>query len=167
MQENGGVWETTDSTYGSEASSVTLWRDELRAAGLRVTRARLAVLAEVGESPHAAVDEITAGARDRIGSLSVQAGYDVVCALAKAGLLRRIEPAGSPARYELETGDNHHHVVCRQCGAIVDVECAAESAPCLHAHAGTGFEIDEAEVIFWGTCPECQISNSTTDRRFA
>jgi Fur family transcriptional regulator, stress-responsive regulator len=141
--------------------------ERIAGGGLRVTQARLAVLAEVGDSPHAAVDEIIVGARDRIGSLSVQAGYDVVYALTRAGLLRRIEPAGSPARYELETGDNHHHVVCRQCGAIVDIECAAESAPCLHADAEMGFVIDEAEVTFWGTCPECQVSNSTTDRRFA
>jgi Fur family ferric uptake transcriptional regulator len=98
---------------GSDAIGVTLGRDEVRAAGLRVTQAPLAVLAEVGDSPHAAVDEIIAGARDRIGSLSVQAGYDVVYSLTEAGLLRRIEPAGSPARYELDTGDNHHHVVCR------------------------------------------------------
>ncbi|ART68432.1 transcriptional repressor [Mycobacterium dioxanotrophicus] len=146
---------------------MTLWRDELRAAGLRVTQARLAVLTEVGESPHSAVDAIIAGARARIGSLSVQAVYDVVYALTKAGLLRRIEPAGSPARYELDTGDNHHHAVCRECGAIVDVVCDARSAPCLRVHTETGFEFDEAEVTFWGICPECRISNSTTDRRFA
>jgi Fur family ferric uptake transcriptional regulator len=167
MQDYGGGWDTIDSTVFQEASGVTLWRDELRAAGLRVTQARLAVLTEVGESPHSAVDAIIAGARARIGSLSVQAGYDVVYALTKAGLLRRIEPAGSPARYELDTGDNHHHVVCRACGAIADVGCAAGSAPCLHTDAETGFEIDEAEVTFWGTCPECQVSNRTTDRRFA
>lgn len=143
------------------------WRDALREAGLRVTQPRLAVLAEVHEYPHADVDAIAAGARERIGSLSTQAVYDVLYALTEAGLLRRIEPAGSPVRFELQTGDNHHHVVCRSCGAIVDVDCATGRAPCLHADGDTGYLIDEAEVTFWGTCPTCQVRNSPTDRRSA
>lgn len=132
------------------------WLDDLRAAGLRVTKPRLAVLAEVQNHPHADVEEITAGARRRIGSLSTQAVYDVLYALTDAGLLRRVEPAGSRARFELQTGDNHHHVVCRACGAIDDVDCASGRAPCLHTSGDTGYVIDEAEVTFWGICPGCQ-----------
>ena len=130
--------------------------DHLRAAGLRVTRPRLAVLAELAEHPHADVETIAAGARARLGSLSTQAVYDVVHALTDAGLLRRIEPAGSPARFEVQTGDNHHHLVCRACGAIVDVECATGQAPCLEASNDAGYRVDEAEVIYWGLCPDCQ-----------
>jgi len=133
-------------------------RDELRAAGLRVTRPRLAVLAEVAAHPHADVDTITTGARARLGSLSTQAVYDVVHALTDAGLLRRIEPAGSPVRFELATGDNHHHLVCRQCQAIVDVPCATGAAPCLQASDEAGYLIDEAEVTYWGLCSACQAS---------
>ena len=135
---------------------VTRWHGSLRAAGLRVTRPRLAVLAEVQRHPHADVDEIAAGARKRIGSLSTQAVYDVLYALTGAGLLRRVEPAGSRARFELQSGDNHHHVVCRSCGAIADVSCATGRAPCLSSDDDTGYAIDEAEVTFWGTCPSCQ-----------
>ncbi len=137
---------------------VTHWHDELQAAGLRVTRPRLAVLAEVAECPHAEVDAIAVGARNRLGSLSTQAVYDVLYALTGAGLLRRFEPAGSPARFELETGDNHHHVVCRSCAAIVDVDCATGERPCLLAGANTGYVIDEAELTFWGLCPVCRRS---------
>lgn len=135
---------------------VTLWRNELRSSGLRVTKPRLAVLAEVSEHPHADVDAIAAGARKRIGTLSTQAVYDVLYALTAAGLLRRIEPAGSPARFELETGDNHHHLVCRSCGVITDVACVVGEKPCLHADHQTGYLIDEAELTFWGICPQCQ-----------
>lgn len=149
------------------AAIVTLWQNRLRASGLRVTKPRLAVLAEVSERPHADVDTIAAGARERIGSLSTQAVYDVLYALTHAGLLRRIEPAGSPARFELETGDNHHHLVCRSCGVIADVDCAAGEKPCLHVHDRSGYLIDEAEVTFWGVCPECQVRNSPTDWRSA
>jgi Fur family ferric uptake transcriptional regulator len=130
--------------------------DHLRAAGLRVTRPRLAVLAEVGDHPHASVETIATGARERLGSVSTQAVYDVVHALSDAGLLRRIEPAGSPARFELATGDNHHHLVCRQCHDIVDVECATGEAPCLEASHDAGFVIEEAEVTYWGLCPSCR-----------
>jgi Fe2+ or Zn2+ uptake regulation protein len=135
---------------------VSLGREQLRSAGLRVTRPRLAVLAEIGEHPHADVDAIGVGARSRLGSLSTQAVYDVVHALTGAGLLRRIEPAGSPARFEVQTGDNHHHLVCRACAAIVDVDCAAGRAPCLQASDDAGYVVDEAEVTYWGLCPDCQ-----------
>ena len=130
--------------------------DRLRAVGLRVTRPRLAVLAEVSARPHADVESIALGARARLGSLSTQAVYDVLHALAAAGLLRRVEPAGSPARYEIQTGDNHHRLVCRACGAIVDVDCATGQAPCLQAHDDAGYRVDEAEVTYWGLCPNCQ-----------
>lgn len=128
----------------------------LRTAALRVTRPRLAVLTEVAASPHVDVDTITTRVRGRLGSVSTQAVYDVLRTLTKAGLLRRIEPAGSPARYEARVHDNHHHVVCRVCGAIGDVDCAVGSAPCLDASNDHGFIIDEAEVTFWGLCPDCQ-----------
>jgi Fur family ferric uptake transcriptional regulator len=129
---------------------------ELRAAGLRVTAPRLAVLAAARAGNHATVDAIAQAARDRIGSISTQAVYDVLGALARAGLVRRIEPAGSPARFETRVGDNHHHVVCRDCGAVADVDCARGAVPCLEPAATYGFEIDEAEVTYWGLCPDCQ-----------
>lgn len=128
----------------------------LRAASLRVTAQRVAVLTEVHERPHADVDTLTAGVRGRLGSVSTQAVYDVLRALTSAGLVRRIEPAGSPTRYEARVGDNHHHVVCRSCGAISDVDCAVGDAPCLHPSGAQGYEIDEAEVIYWGRCPDCR-----------
>jgi len=128
----------------------------LRAAHLRVTRPRLAVLAEVEQHPHADVDTIVTAARARLGSVSTQAVYDVLRSLASAGLVRRIEPAGSPARFESRVGDNHHHVVCRACGAVADVDCATGAAPCLDASNDAGFVIDEAEVTYWGLCPACQ-----------
>ncbi|MGE2836397.1 Fur family transcriptional regulator [Mycobacterium sp. SMC-4] len=134
------------------------WEKRLRSANLRVTRPRLAVLAELHEHPHSGVDEIAAGARRRIGSLSTQAVYDVLHALTEARLLRRVEPAGSRPRFELQTDDNHHHLVCRSCGALADVECDGPGAPCLHPRADAGFVIDEAEVTFWGMCPDCQRS---------
>jgi Fur family transcriptional regulator, stress-responsive regulator len=130
--------------------------DCLRAAGLRVTRPRLAVLAEVASHPHADVETIATAARARLGSLSTQAVYDVVHALTGVGLLRRIEPAGSPARFELATGDNHHHLVCRACHEIVDVACAIGEAPCLQASDDAGYLVDEAEVTYWGLCAACQ-----------
>jgi len=133
--------------------------EDLRATGLRVTRPRLAVLAEVAAHPHADVDTIARGARARLGSLSTQAAYDVVHALTDAGLLRHIEPAGSPARFELATGDNHHHLVCRACGQIVDVACATGDAPCLEADDDAGYLVDEAEVTYWGLCAACRPSS--------
>lgn len=128
----------------------------LRAASLRVTSPRLAVLAAVDKHPHADVETITAAVRSRIGSVSTQAVYDVLRALTGAGLLRRIEPAGSPALFEARVGDNHHHVVCRSCGTVGDVACATGSAPCLEPASTNGFAIDEAEITYWGLCPDCQ-----------
>jgi Fur family ferric uptake transcriptional regulator len=130
----------------------------LREAGLRVTRPRVAVLSAVYDHPHADTDSISGAAREELGEVSTQAVYDVLRVLTAAGLVRRIEPAGSVARYESRVGDNHHHVVCRSCGAIADVDCAAGDAPCLSASHDHGYEIDEAEVIYWGRCPECQNS---------
>jgi Fe2+ or Zn2+ uptake regulation protein len=131
--------------------------DLLRARGLRVTRPRLAVL-EVLESSHGHldVDQIAAQVRQRLDTVSTQAVYDVLSALSRAGLARRIEPAGSPARFEARVGDNHHHVVCRGCGEIADVDCAVGDAPCLTPSQAHGFVLDEAEVTFWGLCPTCQ-----------
>jgi Fe2+ or Zn2+ uptake regulation protein len=127
----------------------------LRGVGLRVTRPRLAVLSAVYEYPHADTDQIIGVARAELGELSHQAVYDVLRALTVAGLVRRIEPAGSVARYESRVGDNHHHVVCRVCGAIADVDCATGTTPCLTASDDHGFVIDEAEVTYWGLCPNC------------
>ena len=131
--------------------------DLLRSHGLRVTRPRLAVLEVLTESRrHLDVDEITAEVRGRLDSVSTQAIYDVLGALSRAGLARRIEPAGSPALFEARVGDNHHHLVCRGCGMIADVDCAVGDAPCLEPSQSRGFELDEAEVTFWGLCPDCQ-----------
>jgi len=127
----------------------------LREAALRVTRPRVAVLAAVHDHPHADTDSIINAARADLGDLSHQAVYDVLRALTAAGLVRRIEPAGSVARYEARVGDNHHHIVCRTCGSIADVDCLVGYAPCLTAADDAGYEIGEAEVTFWGTCPEC------------
>ncbi|MDI1460026.1 Fur family transcriptional regulator [Catellatospora sp. KI3] len=127
----------------------------LRARGLRVTRPRLAVLDILSQGGHLEVDEITRQARERLDSVSTQAVYDVLGALARAGLARRIEPAGSPARYEARSGDNHHHIVCRGCGLIADVDCATGAAPCLDPSSTHGFAVDEAEVTYWGLCPSC------------
>ncbi|MGW4213059.1 Fur family transcriptional regulator [Lentzea sp. NPDC004789] len=127
----------------------------LRGASLRVTAPRIAVLSAVHEHPHADTDSIIGVVRQNLGAVSHQAVYDVLRALTGAGLLRRIEPQGSVARYEARVGDNHHHVVCRSCGAIADVDCATGAAPCLDASDDHGFVIDEAEVIYWGTCPRC------------
>ncbi|HEY2271954.1 MAG TPA: Fur family transcriptional regulator [Jatrophihabitantaceae bacterium] len=130
----------------------------VRGAQLRVTRPRLAVLAAVHDHPHADTDSIIGAARAELGDVSHQAVYDVLRALTAAGLVRRIQPAGSVARYEARIGDNHHHVVCRSCGVIADVDCAVGYIPCLTAADDSGFEIDEAEVIYWGRCLACQSS---------
>jgi len=130
--------------------------EELRSRGLRVTRPRLAVLDVLAQGGHLGVDEIARQVRSRIESVSTQAVYDVLNVFAEAGLARRIEPAGGAARYERRTGDNHHHVVCRECGVVGDVDCAVGAAPCLEPTADHGFVIDEAEVTFWGSCPDCQ-----------
>ncbi|WNV77161.1 Fur family transcriptional regulator [Geodermatophilus sp. DSM 44513] len=127
----------------------------LRTAGLRVTRPRLAVLDAVRAQPHLDTRALIAAARARLGAVSHQAVYDVLRALVDAGLVRRIEPEGLDARYEARVGDNHHHLVCRACGAIADVDCAVGVAPCLTPSADEGFLVDEAEVLFWGRCPSC------------
>jgi Fur family transcriptional regulator, stress-responsive regulator len=127
----------------------------LRGASLRVTRPRLAVLAAVHEHPHADTDAIIRFAREDVAEVSHQAVYDVLRALTLSGLLRRIEPAGSVARYEARVGDNHHHAVCRSCGVVADVDCAVGDTPCLTASNDQGFVIDEAEVVYWGLCPDC------------
>src|SRR3954462_1582887 len=134
----------------------TTWEERLRAAGLRVTRPRLSVLSVLAERPHADADTIVTAARDLHPSLSPQAVYGVLKALVAAGLARRIEPAGAPALFELRVGDNHHHLVCRSCGAVADVDCAVGAAPCLSPSHAAGFVVDEAEVVFWGLCSNCQ-----------
>ncbi|GGK83650.1 Fur family transcriptional regulator [Mangrovihabitans endophyticus] len=130
--------------------------DLLRARGLRVTRPRLAVLEVLTRGGHLEVDDIVRRVRDRLDSVSVQGVYDVLGALSQAGLARRIEPAGRPALFEARVGDNHHHIVCRICGTIEDVDCAVGARPCLDPGSVTGFVVDEAEVTFWGLCPRCQ-----------
>ncbi|MFI6480457.1 Fur family transcriptional regulator [Nonomuraea sp. NPDC050663] len=132
--------------------------EELRGAGLRVTAARVALLETVRGGDHLGVEMIASRVRDRVGHISVQAVYEALNALTAAGLVRRIEPAGSPALYEGRVGDNHHHVVCRSCGTVADVDCAVGHAPCLDASDDHGFRIDEAEVVFWGLCPACSRS---------
>jgi Fe2+ or Zn2+ uptake regulation protein len=143
------------------ASSTPTIAEELRGAGLRVTAARVALLETVRGGDHLGVEAITSGVRDRIGHVSMQAVYDALNALTAAGLVRRIEPAGSPARFEGRVSDNHHHVVCRSCGAVADVDCAVGEAPCLTASDDHGFSIDEAEVIYWSLCPDCSTARSS------
>ncbi len=134
----------------------------LRERGMRVTAQRLAVLRAVhdhradGHRAHVTADAVAESVRAEVGAISLQAVYDALGALAEAGLVRRIQPAGSPARFEARVGDNHHHVVCRACGRIADVDCAVGDAPCLTAADDHGFVIDEAEVLYWGHCPQCQ-----------
>ncbi|KQW12576.1 Fur family transcriptional regulator [Streptomyces sp. Root369] len=136
--------------------------DELRGAGLRVTAARVALLETVRDGDHLAADAIATGVRDRLGHISLQAVYEALHSLTAAGLVRRLEPPGSPARFEGRVGDNHHHLVCRSCGAVVDVDCAVGHAPCLTASDDRGFSIDEAEVIYWGLCPDCSPQRLTS-----
>ena len=135
--------------------------EELRGAGLRVTAARVALLETVRHGDHLGVEAIASGVRERIGHVSLQAVYDAVQALTAAGLIRRIEPAGSPARFEGRVGDNHHHIVCRSCGVVADVDCAVGEAPCLTPSGNDGFAIDEAEVVYWGLCPACSTARSS------
>ncbi|WP_026313459.1 Fur family transcriptional regulator [Actinomadura flavalba] len=138
---------------------------ELRAVGLRVTAARVALLETVRVGDHLDVESIASGVRERVGHVSVQAVYEGLHALTAAGLVRRIEPAGSPARFEGRVGDNHHHVVCRSCGAVADVDCAVGHTPCLTASTDHGFAIDEAEVTYWGLCPACTATDDSTTNR--
>jgi len=135
--------------------------DILRRHGLQVTAQRLAVLAAVAARPHGTADDVAELVRTRIGAISRQAVYDALGILAEKGLVRRIQPAGSPARYEDRVGDNHHHLICRSCRRMVDVDCAVGEAPCLTAAEDAGYEIDEAEVIYWGRCPDCLARAST------
>lgn len=132
----------------------------LRAAGLRVTVQRAAVLSAVARIPHADTASIIQAARLAVPDMSHQAVYDALRTLTGAGLLRCIEPAGTSARYEARTGDNHHHLICRSCGVIVDVDCSAGEAPCLSPADGQGFVVDEAEVVYWGRCPACASAES-------
>jgi Fur family transcriptional regulator, stress-responsive regulator len=135
--------------------------DALRAAGLRVTAARVALIDTVREGDHLDAEAIAAGVRERVGHVSLQAVYDALHAVTAAGVVRRIEPAGSPVRFEGRVGDNHHHVACRSCGVVADVDCATGEAPCLTASDDRGFVIDEAEVIYWGLCPDCSTARSS------
>jgi Fur family transcriptional regulator, stress-responsive regulator len=128
----------------------------LRQHGVQVTAQRLAVLRAVSNRPHSTADDVDKIARGEIGAISRQAVYDALAALTGSGVLRRIQPAGSPARYEGRIDDNHHHLICRGCNRMVDIDCVVGYAPCLTAAGDAGYEIDEAEVVFWGHCPECR-----------
>ena len=139
----------------------------LRKQGVQVTAQRLAVLRAVSGRPHSTADDVAGDVRAEIGTISRQAVYDALEILAEKGLIRRIQPAGSPARYEDRVGDNHHHVICRICGKTVDVDCSVGHAPCLTAATGSGYQIDEAEVVFWGTCPECLVAKQGVARSSA
>ena len=127
----------------------------LRRHGMQVTAQRLAVLGAMSDRPHSTAEDVYTIVRGRIGAISHQTVYDTLGTLTDKGLLRRIQPAGSPARYERRVGDNHHHLICRTCNRMVDVDCAVGETPCLTAADGWGYEIDEAEVIYWGRCPDC------------
>lgn len=135
--------------------------DLLRRHGVQVTAQRLAVLRAVADRPHSAAADIVSAVRSEIGAISVQAVYDSLAALTDKGIIRRIEPAGSPARYEDRVDDNHHHLICRGCGRMVDVDCALGETPCLTAAQDAGYAVDEAEVIFWGRCPDCQAASAS------
>lgn len=143
------------------ASPTPTTAEELRGAGLRVTAARVALLETVRDGDHLGVEAIATGVRDRVGHISLQAVYEALHALTAVGLVRRIEPAGHPARFEGRVGDNHHHIVCRSCGTVADVDCAVGDAPCLTASDDRGFRIDEAEVVYWGICPDCSTGHSS------
>jgi Fe2+ or Zn2+ uptake regulation protein len=145
-----------------EPTSTAVLTERIRDVGLKVTVPRLAVMRALEGRPHADADSVFGAVRTELPGTSLQAVYGVLGALSNAGLLRRIEPAGSPARYELRTGDNHHHVVCSGCGALEDVDCVVGHAPCLTPSAGTGFAIHAAEVTFWGLCPTCQAAPELT-----
>lgn len=137
--------------------------DLLRSRGIQITAQRLAVFQAVSSQPHISADEVAEAVRARIGAISIQSVYDALAMLVAERLIRRIQPAGSPARFEDRVGDNHHHLICRVCGRVVDVDCATGSAPCLKAADDRGYEIDEAEVAYWGRCPEC-LAASRTER---
>jgi Fe2+ or Zn2+ uptake regulation protein len=142
-------------------SNPSEYESMLRGAELRVTRPRVAVLSAVHDHPHADTDSLIKVVRSNLGEVSHQAVYDVLRSLTAAGLVRRIQPSGSVARYESRVGDNHHHVVCRSCGTLADVDCAVGTTPCLTASDDHGFAVDEAEVIYWGLCPDCSTTQSS------
>src|SRR6201991_2101797 len=154
-------------TYSRKATRISVvptaedFQQMLRGVALRVTRPRVAVLTAVHAHPHADTDSIIQAVRTDLPDVSHQAVYDSLSTLTAVGLVRRIQPSGSVARYESRVGDNHHHVVCRSCGVIADVDCAVGDAPCLTASDDNGFEIDEAEVIYWGLCPDCSTSRTS------
>jgi len=137
----------------------------LRRHGIQVTAQRLAVLRAVSTRPHTTADAVAAAVRTEIGAISLQSVYDALGVLVTEGLIRRIQSAGSPARFEDRVGDNHHHLICRVCGRVVDVDCAVGDAPCLTAYDDGGYEIDEAEVAYWGRCPECIAQSRASSRR--
>ncbi|WP_243791051.1 Fur family transcriptional regulator [Saccharopolyspora gloriosae] len=139
-------------------------RDRLRAAGLRATKPRVAVLTWLAGHPHSTADQAVSAVRPELGGVSTQAVYDVLRACTAAGLLRRIEPAGHPARFEARTADNHHHLVCRHCGRTEDIDCAHGTAPCLSPAHSAGYAVDEAEVVFWGVCPDCRTAAPSGDQ---
>ncbi|MFF9803608.1 Fur family transcriptional regulator [Streptomyces coeruleorubidus] len=143
------------------ASRTPTTAEELRGAGLRVTAARVALLEAVRDGDHLGAEAIASEVRGRVGHISVQAVYEGLHALTAAGLIRRLDPPGSPALYEGRVGDNHHHLVCRSCGTVADVDCAVGHAPCLTASDDRGFAVDEAEVIYWGLCPACSTAPSS------
>lgn len=145
------------------AVTSTGFEAQLRAVSLRVTRPRLAVLGALRDHPHVDTDSVIALVRAELPSVSHQAVYDVLRVLTDTGLVRRIQPAGATARYETRVGDNHHHLVCRSCATIVDVECTVGEAPCLTAPDGHGFAVDEAEVVFWGVCPDCATTRTAQE----
>lgn len=138
--------------------------DLLRQRGIQVTAQRLAVLRAVSGEPHITADAVADAVRAEIGAISIQSVYDALSLLVSEGLLRRIQPAGSPARFEDRVGDNHHHLICRVCGQVVDVDCAVGKAPCLTAHDDNGYQIDEAEVAYWGRCPDCLAKDKAASR---
>jgi Fe2+ or Zn2+ uptake regulation protein len=154
------------SVYARTVSTEESGDDDelLRRHGLQVTAQRLAVLRAVSDGPHSTADDIYTDVRAEIGAISRQAVYDALAALTDKGLLRRIQPARSPARFENRVGDNHHHLICRTCNRMVDVDCAVGDTPCLTAADDAGYEIDEAEVIYWGQCPECALAIQSNER---
>jgi Fur family transcriptional regulator, stress-responsive regulator len=137
----------------------------LRERGIQVTAQRLAVLRAVAGQPHITADAVAEAVRTAIGAISLQSVYDALALLVSEGLIRRIQPSGSPARFEDRVGDNHHHLICRECGRMVDVDCATGAAPCLTPSEGRGYEIDEAEVAYWGRCPDCLEQSRTQSTR--
>jgi len=151
------VDKTVDQTAGTSApgSAGASVEAQLRAQGLQVTAQRMAVMQAISQRPHASADELIDDVRARIGTISRQAVYDTLGVFVDKKLIRRIQPTGSVARYEDRVGDNHHHLVCRGCSVMFDIDCAVGSTPCLTADEDHGFEIDEAEVVFWGRCPTC------------